>query len=105
MKESAWDKQLWQHKMQQLPLEGDEHAMWQNMQSLLDENMPGGSSGEGSAAPKNFPGTGTILSAIIIVAAVAVLLYHFINTTNSNKQKAENTAEKLQADSPKNLAN
>ncbi|SDT63737.1 Outer membrane protein beta-barrel domain-containing protein [Mucilaginibacter mallensis] len=40
MKDSAWYNKLWQTKMQELPLEGDEHAAWQKMQGLLDQHMP-----------------------------------------------------------------
>jgi len=99
MKKSAWDKQLWQDKMQQLPLEGDEHAMWQNMQALLDKNMPVNPSGTGRGTQKNFPGAGTILSAIVIISAVTILLFHLLNASHTGKQKPENKITKLQADS------
>ena len=40
MKDSVWYNKLWQNKMLELPLEGDESAAWQKMQALLDGHLP-----------------------------------------------------------------
>ena len=96
MKGPALDKQLWHDKMQQLPLEGDEDAMWQKMLGLLDENMPA----ENPVVvnpPKNSPNTGSIVTAIVIAVIIAILLYFMLpyfsghHKSTGQKSKTEKT--------------
>jgi hypothetical protein len=106
MKEPGSDIRLWQDKMLQLPLEGDEQDMWQNMQDLLDENMPVDPSGSGPASPKNSPGAGTIISVIVIIVAIVILLLYFTGAFQPGKQrKTENKINKVNANSVNVAAN
>ncbi|WP_158991868.1 outer membrane beta-barrel protein [Mucilaginibacter sp. L196] len=87
MKDSAWYNKLWQTKMQELPLQGDEHGAWQKMQGLLDQHMPVNS-------PVITPKAGTslwvklmyvlatIISAAILYYAATRILAHHHEKTN-----------------------
>jgi hypothetical protein len=87
MKDSAWYNKLWQTKMQELPLQGDEHDAWQKMQGLLDQHMPVNST---VIAPK--AGTSvwvklmyvlaTIIGAAILYYAATHMLVHHHEKTN-----------------------
>jgi len=92
MKDSAWYNKLWQTKMQELPLEGDEHTMWQNMQSLLDENMPVSNP---VVTPK--PATSLWVKLIYIMAVIitaAVVYYAASHLLASHHEKTNRPAGK-----------
>lgn len=59
--------------MQELPLEGDEHAAWQKMQGLLDQNMPVSSP---VITPKSAISLRVKLLYIIAAIVTAVLIYY-----------------------------
>jgi len=73
MKSSAWYNKLWQARMQELPIQGDENAAWQKMQGLLDKEMPVTPSSGGTAAPAKPWWLGLTFALIVIIIA---LLYY-----------------------------
>ncbi len=78
--------------MQELPLEGDEHTMWQNMQSLLDENMPVSNP---VVTPK--PATSLWVKLIYIMAVIitaAVVYYAASHLLASHHEKTNRPAGK-----------
>jgi hypothetical protein len=88
MKDQEWYNKLWRDKLQQLPVEGDEHAMWQKMQGLLDEEMPVSNPGT-SGKPGKFPGGGAILPAVVIIAATLALIYFLSGHSKEGKHKEQ----------------
>jgi len=88
MKNSVWYSKLWQTKMQELPLHGDEDAAWEKkMQGLLDNYIP-------AAIPlvKPKPGTSTGIKLIYILAAIisVAILYYAGNKMLKNHHKQPN---------------
>lgn len=73
MKSSAWYNKLWQTKMQELPVQGDEHAAWQKMLGLLDQEMPVTPSGGGTSTPAKPWWVGLTFALIVLIIA---LLYY-----------------------------
>jgi hypothetical protein len=87
MRDSAWYNKLWQTKMQELPLEGDEHAMWQNMQGLLDENMPVSSP---VVPPK--PAASLLKRLLYVAAAIitAAVIYYAVSHILADRHEKTN---------------
>jgi len=75
MKDSVWYNKLWQNKMLELPLEGDESAAWQKMQALLDGHLP-----VESPVAISKPAKYAVPVIIAIVAIIAAVLLYFAVT-------------------------
>ncbi len=90
--------------MQELPLEGDEHAAWQKMQGLLDQNMP--VSSPVIITPK--PGTLLWVKLLYIIAAIItamVIYYAASHVLVNHHEKTNKTGSKhmlINADSAAN---
>lgn len=70
--------------MQELPVQGDENAMWQKMQGLLDQEMPVTPSG-GISNPGKSWWTGITFALVVII--IALLYYaggHLLHHKNHN---------------------
>jgi hypothetical protein len=73
MKDSAWYNKLWRAKMQELPLQGDEHDAWQKMQGLLDQHMPVNSA---VIVPKASTSVWVKLMYVLAAIIIAAILYY-----------------------------
>ena len=98
MKDSVWYKKLWQKKMQEVPLRGDEGAAWDKMQALLDKNMP-----METAVPIQKPGQAFWPFAIPVIAIIIIALISYFISTNlsAGHHKTDNQPGRLLIDKNK----
>jgi len=95
MKSSAWYNKLWQARMQELPILGDENAAWQKMQGLLDQEMPVTPPGSDASSPAKPWWMGPTFALIVII--IALLYYaggHLLHHKKHNIKTVKPTAFK-----------
>jgi hypothetical protein len=93
MKNSAWYHNLWQKKLDELPLKTEANAAWNEMQQLLDQHLPGQQQPAQNQLPSSnsaqlFSIKGVLISASIGIITAAILYYTVIKPIAVKKRKS-----------------